>query len=185
VAGPVTAYPAVSATGHRDLTTAQLAWLRPELDRVLAKLRGEHGTTAAAYGAALGADTEFGWAALHAGLELHAHIPYPEQADRWPTEDQATYRRLLERCTSKTVYGPSFAVKWLFVRNDGLIDFAIERGGVLLAIWDPDVCSGGTYDTVRKAAVRGLPAIHLDPAAMVTHGPGCSCVTGLAAPKLL
>jgi len=169
----------VSATGHRDLSAAQVAWLRPELDRVLLKLRTEHGTTDAATGAALGADQEFGWSALFAGMSLHAHIPYPEQAARWPAEDQAAYRRLLERCTARTVYGPSYDVRWLFVRNDGLLDAA----NVLVAVWDGRR-KGGTFDTVKKAAGRGLPVIHLDVARLRVHGPGCSCVSSLVKPTL-
>jgi hypothetical protein len=168
-------WPAASVTGHRDLTGGQLSWLRPELDRVLKKLVDEHGATDAATGMALGGDTEFGWAALFAGLTLHAHIPFPQQAERRLAEDQATYRRLLERCTTQTVYGPSYDVKWLFVRNDGLLDAA----DVLVAIWDGRR-KGGTYDTVKKAAARGLPIIHLDVARLQAHGPGCSCVAQLA-----
>lgn len=44
----------VSFTGHRALSDAQVAWLRPELDRVLTKLVDEHGCTDAAYGAGPG-----------------------------------------------------------------------------------------------------------------------------------
>lgn len=171
----------VAATGHRDLTGAQLAWLRPELDRVLLKLAREHGTTDAATGAALGSDTEFGWSALFAKLTLHAHVPFPDQHKRWPPAQQDEYRRLLDRCATRTVYGPSYNVKWLFVRNDGLLNFAEDHAGVLLAVWDPAVRKGGTFDTVRKAATRGLPVVHLNPAAMtMAHGPGCSCVAALA-----
>ena len=108
--GPVTGYPAVSVTGHRSLTDRQLAWLRPELDRVTLKLVREHGTTDAATGMALQSDQQFGWSPLFAGMRLHAHIPFPQQAQPWPAEDQAAYLRLLERCTTRTVYGPSFDV---------------------------------------------------------------------------
>lgn len=172
-------YPAVAATGHRALTAAQLAWLRPELDRVLLKLAAEHGTTDAATGCALGADQEFGWSALFAKLTLHAHIPFPQQATKWPADDQAAYRRLLERCATKTVYGPSYDVGLLFARNDGLLDFAEERAGIVVAVWNTAQRKGGTFDTVRKAAARGLPVIHLDVARLQVHGPGCSCVAEL------
>jgi uncharacterized phage-like protein YoqJ len=160
-----------------------VAWLRPELDRVLKKLVDEHGCTEAATGMALGADTECGWAALHAGLQLHAHIPFPEQPARWPQADRDTYRRLLQRCTTRRVYGPSYDVKWLFVRNDGLLDFAAERQGAVVAIWDGRR-RGGTFDTVQKAATRGLPVIHFDLKRLQVHGPGCSCVAEFAAPRL-
>ncbi len=134
----MTAYPAVSVTGHRSLTDSQMAWLGPELDRILHKLRDEHGTTDAHTGMAIGADTDFGWSALNARLKLHAHVPFPQQV-----------------------------------------------AGVLAAVWDPaQRGKSGTFDTVRKAAVRGLPVIHLDVAALRTHGPGCSCVVALVEPTL-
>jgi hypothetical protein len=177
--GDVTTWTAVSVTGHRDLTDAQTAWLRPELDRVNLKLVAAHGTTDAATGMALGSDQEFGWSALFAGMRLHAHVPFPQQAQPWTREQQNTYRRLLERCTTRTVYGSRYDVGLLFARNTGLLNFAEDRAGVVVAVWDPAQRSGGTYDTVRKAAGRGLSVIHLDPAAMRVHGPGCSCVESL------
>lgn len=171
-------YAHVSVTGHRDLSDEQMKWLRPELDRVNLKLVSEHGCTDAATGMALKADQDFGWSALFAKMRLHAMIPFPSQPDPWSPEEQASYRRLLERCTTRTVFGPSYAEKWYFVRNDGLLDFAAE--GVIVAVWDGRR-TGGTFDTVRKAARRGLPVIHLDPIAMgKAHGPGCSHVLGLA-----
>jgi hypothetical protein len=174
-------YPTVSCTGHRDLTADQLAWLRPELDRVNLKLFAEHGTTDAATGMARNSDLEFGWSALFAGMRLRALIPYPQQpyGRDWTDADRDSYRRLLARCDSRHTLGTQPAVGLLFARNDGLLDFTAERSGVLVAVWDGRPM-GGTYDTVRKAAVRGLPVIHLDPVRMGrAHGPGCSCVEAL------
>jgi len=168
-------YRAVGVTGHRDLSEVQMSWLRPELDRILHKLRDEHGTTDAHSGLALNADQDFGWSALNARLRLHAHVPFPSQPDRWTREQQDSYRRLLERCTSRKVYGSYFDVGLLFARNDGLLDAA----SVIVAVWDGRR-TGGTFDTVRKAANRGLPVIHVDVATLRTHGPGCSCVAALA-----
>jgi hypothetical protein len=117
-------------------------------------------------------------------MRLHAHIPFPEQPAKWTPTQQETYARLLARCTTRTVYGPAYDVKWFFARNDGLLDF-IAAGGALVAVWDPRQREGsGTFDTVKKAAIRGLPVIHLDVAALRTHGPGCSCVAALAEPTL-
>jgi hypothetical protein len=179
----MTTWPAVSVTGHRALSDAQLAWLRPELDRVLAKLADENGTTDAGCGMALGSDTEFGWAALHAGLALHAHIPFPEQADCWPYADREIYRNLLDRCATRHTYGPSYDRRWFGVRNQGLVDFAAERGGVMVAIWAPSRRSGGTFDALKRAA-GVVPTIHFDLDRLQVHGPGCSCLVGLVPPTL-
>ncbi len=175
----MTEYPSVSVTGHRDLSDAQMAWLRPELDRILHKLRDEHQTTDAHSGLALAADQDFAWSALNARLRVHAHVPFPQQPDRWSREQQESYRRLLERCTSVKVYGRYYDVGLLFARNDGLLDVA----DVVVAVWDGRR-TGGTFDTVRKAASRGLSVIHVDVARLETHGPGCSCVAKLASPTL-
>lgn len=171
-------WPRASVTGHRALTAAQLAWLRPGLDRVLAKLRDEHGATDAATGMARGADLEFGWSALFAGMALHAHVPYPQQHRGWRQADRDAYQRLLERCATRTVYGTRYDVGLLFKRNDGLLDFAAEHGGVVVAVWD-GWRTGGTYETLRKAVTRDLPVIHMDPAVQSTHAPGCTCVQRL------
>lgn len=180
----MTIWTAVSVTGHRDLTATQLAWLRPELDRVNLKLVAEHGTTDAATGMARCSDLDFGWSALFAKMRVHAHVPYPQQPNGpdWMAGDRDSYARLLERCTTRTVYGSAPNVGLLFARNDGLLNFIEDKGGVLVSVWDGRR-TGGTFDTVRKAAVRGLPVIHLDPAAMGrAHGPGCSHVAELAPP---
>ncbi|MER7280552.1 hypothetical protein ABT369_39545 [Dactylosporangium sp. NPDC000244] len=173
-------FPAVSVTGHRDLSDVQLAWLRTELDRVNLRLVHEFGTADAATGMARGTDLDFGWSALFAGMAVHAHIPYPQQPNGrdWTDADRDSYRRLLERCTSKREYGRAPDVGLLFARNDGLLDFAAERSGVIVAVWDGRR-KGGTYDTVKKAAKRGLPVIHFDIARLQVHGPGCSCVKRL------
>ncbi len=172
----------VAVTGHRDLIDTQTAWLRPELDRVLLKLAAEHGCTDAATGMALGADMEFGWSARFAKLTLHAHIPFPSQPDRWTQALQDEYRRLLAECATTTIYGRQYDVRWLFERNNGLLNFVEESRGILLAMWDGRR-TGGTFDTVRKAARRGLPVLHLDPTAMGrAHGPGCPHVRALTPP---
>jgi hypothetical protein len=175
----VTTWSACAVTGRRDLSAAQVTWLRPELDRVLKKLINEHGTIDAACGMARGADLEFGWAAIHARLRLYAHVPYPQQpfGHGWTDADRDSYSRLLARCESRVIYGRHPAVGLLFKRNDGLLDFAAD--GVLLAVWDPRQRKGGTFDTVMKAVRRGLSVIHMDPAAQRTHGPSCRCVATL------
>lgn len=87
----------VALTGHRrqHLDASQQAWVREELGRVAVRLRDEFGCRVAMSGLATGADTWWADAALAAGLNLWAYVPFEEQARNWPPDDQAHWRHLL------------------------------------------------------------------------------------------
>ncbi|MGI5247535.1 hypothetical protein [Dactylosporangium sp. CA-139066] len=177
----------VSGTGHRPatsrdpdgLTPAQLPWVQAKARAGLEWLAAEHGTEEVWSGMALGWDLILAAAAVDLGLTLRAHVPYQSQPDRWEAEDQAEWSRLVTLAASVHLYGrnPAFkreAVALLRARNDGLL-----KADGLLACWNAAKRSGGTFSAVKKAARRGLPVVHLDPARQVVHGPGCSCIEGL------
>ena len=117
---------------------------------------------------ALGGDLAWGEATVAAGLRLHAHVPYPQQPERWATAQRARWRALVNQADATTVYddldqadGPRsrLATRLLHARNDGMLDRAV----VLVAIWTPQRPRGGTWSAVRKAHKRGLPIVWLDP----------------------
>jgi len=163
-------WPAASCTGHRPqhLTQAQRHWVRAELDRVTAKLAGAHGTTRGNSGMAIGADMWWADALLRRGLDLWAHVPFPQQPDRWSTGDQAEWARVKAAAARVVVYGDNYDVALLHERNDGLLDDC----DVLVAVWRPSKRGGGTASAVGKAARRGLPIIHLNPDDCTTRLPG-------------
>lgn len=153
-------YPVSALTGHRRLGDST-SWVCGVLVRTAAKLRDEYATTTAISGMALGADTMWADAALGAGLDLHAYVPFPQQADRWPARDQQRWRELLDHASEVHTIGDHYDVRYLFARNDAML----RDCDLLIAVWDATRTTGGTVDAVRKARRRGLPIIHLDPAA--------------------
>lgn len=65
--------------------------MRAELARLAVKLHDHHGTTDGVSGMALGADQWWAASVLDAGMRLHAHVPFPQQPDKWPAEDRAEW----------------------------------------------------------------------------------------------
>ncbi|HLL69101.1 MAG TPA: hypothetical protein VK453_25800 [Micromonosporaceae bacterium] len=174
-------HPVVAATGHRRLPPDSLPWLKAELRRVAAKLRDEHGTTVGISGMALGADMEWADAVLAAGLDLHAYVPFEGQELLWPPKAQERWQNLIAKAAVVRVLadapaGHREAVRLLHARNDAMLQASVA----VVAVWSPDERAGGTFSAVKKATRRGLPVVHLDPVALVVHGPGCRCVATLA-----
>lgn len=169
----------VCATGHRPqhLPREVHGWVRDELYRICARLRDEHGTQVAISGAALGVDLWYADAAHRARLTLAAYIPCPPNP-RWNAVDRAEYDRLLalaDPALSRTI-ADRYTVGAMFARNTAML----EASDAVVAVWAPLKMSGGTYTTVRDAARRGLPVIHVNPDTRRTHAPGCACVARLA-----
>lgn len=164
-------WPVVAATGHRpqDLAPAVQDWCRIKLTRAAVWLRDERGCRVGISGMALGVDQWWAQAVLDAGLELHAYVPFPEQPDVWPVSARAEWRRLLDRAARVVtvgsldgVTGPArkgAAVRLLHARNDAMLNDATA----LLAVLDLNRTSGGTWSAVRKATLRRMPGVHVDP----------------------
>ena len=157
----MTQWATVAATGHRPqhLHPEARHWLTQELRRVAKKLRDQHGTQVAISGMALGVDTWWALAALQAGLQLWAHVPYPQQAERWRSEDQAQWRSLLDQATKITQYGDHYDIRLLGQRNRGMLSHC----QAVVAGYDRRKTTGGTAHAYREARVLRLPIILLDP----------------------
>lgn len=157
----------VALTGHRPqhLSSPCRRWVRDNLAQCAAWLAANRGTRVAISGFALGSDLWWADAAVRAGLELWAYIPYPQQPDNWSSGDRAEWQRLraLANPDRERLFGDRYSKQALHARNDGMLDDA----GALVAVWDSRKHDGGTYSAVVKAARRGMVGIHLDPA-----GPG-------------
>lgn len=177
------AWPQVMVTGHRPqhLTAAE-DWVRAELDRLAVKLRDLHGLTTGITGMALGAD--MWWAqSLHlAEVPYVAHIPFPQQPDRWRRYNPqavAEWERLRELAADEVVYGDlvglaeharkRVVVRLLHERNDGMLTGRLRGRQVcapadaVVAVWCPSKLNGGTYSAVVKAHWVGLPVVHVNP----------------------
>lgn len=193
----MTEFRVAAATGHRPqhLPRDVHDWVRQELRRVAIKLRDEHGTRVAVSGFAIGADLWWADAAVQAGLDLHAHIPFEAQPERWRAADRREWQRLRSLAADVTVYGPdpvefvllhddiadvyAAAVKLLFDRNRGMMTAAQEAGGAVVAVWSPSKPTGGTAGALRDAVKRGLAVVHVNPDSRTVHAPGCSCLNAL------
>jgi hypothetical protein len=156
----MTTWPMVMVTGHRPqhLRPADRGWVRSELDRLAVKLRDEHGTTTGVSGMALGADQWWADAVVRAGLHLEAHVPFPQQPDRWLAPDQREWRRLLGHASQTVTYGTGYGLHLLRKRNCGMVDIS----SAVIGVWLAGKVSG-TSHALRYALDRGHRPIWVDP----------------------
>lgn len=150
-------YPIVGLTGHRFLSASQALATRSELERLAQKLQKDHGTVTAISGMALGADTIWAEAALSAGLELWAYVPFPTQADRWAEADRGRWAGLRGRSSREIVLANHYDPRSLHVRNDAIV----RDSDLVIAVYDRHR-PGGTHSTMRKAIAAAKPLIVVD-----------------------
>jgi hypothetical protein len=129
----MTTWPTVMVTGHRPqhLSPSVHDWVRFELHRLAVKLRAEHGMTTGISGMAIGADLWWADALISNGIPLWAHVPFPQQSDRWRVEDRDDWARLCRVAHKLTTYGGYYDVKTLHARNDGMIRVSAAAIAVL------------------------------------------------------
>jgi hypothetical protein len=166
--------PRIGTDGHRS------RWVRNELIVLTGRLYREHGTRTSHCGLAIGTDQDWGSASDGAGMDLHAHIPFPQQADGWPIVRQQEWMRLRKLAVTETVYGDPERVgvskreqecnRLFGLRNDGMIGQVTSRPGVAVCVWDGRK-TGGTWDVVKKLHRGGpdrkseiVPVIWINPA---------------------
>lgn len=154
-------------TGHRP---AKLPWGFDELDeRCLLLKRRIADAVEAAYeegyrhficGMAQGCDLYFCESALRLrrerpGVTVEAAVPCPTQADAWPAEQRARYRRLLESCDYETMVSARYT-SFCMQRRDR---YMVDHASLLIAVYDGS--PGGTRYTVEYAMRRSVPVVDL------------------------
>jgi len=159
----------VMCTGHREasLTPAQRIWARQELERVAAKLVGEHGMRVAIHGGANGADLYWA-AAAHDGAQVDdvwAYLPFPTQTKGWTPEQVGQWHWLTGlqpdgAASLRWFAAQEFSVGALHHRNDAMIADA----DAVVAVLDPGKTGGGTVSVLAKVGTT-RPVITLDVAA--------------------
>ncbi len=172
----------VAVTGHRSdrLSPPVIATVRAAMSELLARLERESVAAETAFPGdrspgpgrvrlhsmlASGADTAAAEAALAAGTELHAILPFARARyaeDFAPGGERQTFQALLDRAA--TVVEPADAAP---------DDYPYERGGHLLvaacdliiAVWDGGEGRGrgGTAAVVAHALSQGRPVIVMPP----------------------
>ena len=88
-------------------------------------------------------------------ISLELILPCPEQADRWNSESQARYRRILLLADSKAYIADSYTPTCMHERNRKLVD------GSSLCIAYKKNEKGGTAYTCRYAEKQGVKVINL------------------------
>ena len=147
-------------TGHRP---GKLPWGMDEQDRRCLALKARIADAVeAAYqegyrhflcGMALGCDLYFCEAVLelrdrHPEVTVEAAVPCPAQADAWPADQQARYRRLLAACDTETMVSARYTSSCMQRRDRYMVD----RAALLIAAFDGS--PGGTRYTGQDALER-------------------------------
>lgn len=112
-------------------------------------------------GMALGWDQALAGAAVALGIPFIAAVPFFTQSDRWPTEAQDRYDRLLGAAETVEIigvlhHGSEAEVNRLMqVRNEWMVD----RADKMVALWDGSW--GGTHNCIAYARKQGVPIDNL------------------------
>lgn len=169
-------WPTAMITGHRPqhLDPDSIDWIAGELNRIAWKLAGENGTGLLISGMALGADMLWANSAVTCKLPLRAHVPFPQQPDRWRDPELGRqWRRLVDyanRTGGVRTYGecPPGSPDWLASkllndRNIGMVEETVAGGGVVVAVLRESKIHGGTRNAWKAAREAGLTIIRVDP----------------------
>lgn len=164
--------PSIALNGHRptkldgyDLSTPFYARLRAELMRIATDaVTDDKGMVSLHSGMALGVDTV--WAEVICAVRRDfpdrvrfvAHVPTPQQPDRWPAASQEHYRELLAAADEVRIYGNEYTPSVMQTRNRGMIDAT----QVLIAVYDGSG-KGGAANAVAYARQIAKPMIYLHP----------------------
>jgi uncharacterized phage-like protein YoqJ len=99
-------------------------------------------------GMAIGFDQWAAHTAIKQGISVWAYIPCDNQERLWRPEQKTQYNFLLTQCSAVKVISPGpYSVWKMYRRNEAMLRDADE----VLALWNPQKKSGGTYNTVATA----------------------------------
>lgn len=149
-------------TGHRRLTDSQRRRCADLLISLVPRLVCG-GVNRFYAGGALGFDTLAAETLLdlrdRLGLDLTLIIavPCPGQNSRWSPDDQARYRKILERADSVELLADEYYSGCMHARNRYMVD----RSERLIAFWIPDQTTGGTAMTVNYAVKQQRRILNL------------------------
>lgn len=150
-------FPRVAVTGHRprDFTPDERRWVKDTLLATAMRLRDEFDTTIGISGMACGADAWWAEAALTAGHDLWAYVPFTDQSLEWEAQDVQTYQGLLARASRTVTLGSRYDVRLFHARND----LMIRDANLIIAVYHPARTSGGTASTMKKARAVQKPLL--------------------------
>lgn len=151
----------VAGTGHRPkflpcLYNENHPWLlelKGKTKNTLELLKVENVIT----GCALGWDTWLAEVAMELGIKVHCYVPFRGQGGNWPASSKARLDKIIENC-HVLLYLSKDYTKDCFLKRDRAM---VEDADLMLALWNPEITSGGTYYTVQYAKKQGKKVFNL------------------------
>lgn len=144
----------IAGTGHRPQFcpcgfNENHPWLLTLKSKISESL-GELGPSIVISGMAIGYDTWLAESALALNIPLHAYVPFQGQGLKWPTESYKKYQSILDKASKVLYTSESYAKDVFFIRDKAMVDACTN----VLALWNPEKKSGGTYYTLQYAETR-------------------------------
>lgn len=107
-------------------------------------------------GMALGWDIWLAEVALELNIEIHAYVPFREQAENWPSKSRKKYENVINQAKEIHYTSEEYYPKVFLDRDIELI----EGSDTVLSLLNPEAKSGGTYYTVTEAKKRGIHVVN-------------------------
>jgi len=149
----------IAGTGHRPKYCPckykeNHPWLTQLKENLTAYLTGvhEHTTVIIRAGGAIGWDTWLAEVAIDLNLPLHLYLPFEGQELAWPSNSRIKYK-IIKAAATKVFYTADHYSSDVFLKRDVEM---ITGADLIVSLLDPEIKSGGTYYTVRKAKEMGI-----------------------------
>lgn len=92
-------------------------------------------------GMAMGFDLAVARAAWQLQIPYKAHIPFPQQADRWDVDWKYRWASLVDAAAEVKTYNDHYNITFLNIRNEGIVN----ESDKLVALYDGKVGGGTAY----------------------------------------
>jgi hypothetical protein len=148
----------VGITGHQNLTTAESAWLKEELEIEIKRMKIEEAYSCLA----IGADQVFAGVILANDIPLVAITPCKKYEQTFDDNHIELYKSLVKQATNKIQLDFENPSEEAFYEAGKTV---VNKSDVVFAVWNnlPSKGLGGTADVVSIAKGLNKIIIHLNP----------------------
>lgn len=145
----------VCFTGHRTIAPSKIESLKSQLHEIIKNLYKE-GHRYFYCGMAIGfdllaAETLIELKAQYPDIYLSACIPFIGQESRFSAIDQKRYQMALTSADTRIIISNFFSKQSYLLRNI----YMLEHSSIVIAYFDINIKTGGTYFTYKKAIQMG------------------------------
>jgi uncharacterized phage-like protein YoqJ len=164
----------ISLTGHRpdklwgyNLNNKNYQLLFNQLLKIIEENIKKHGNLTCHSGMALGADTVWAYAIIHAKekfpgqIKFVAEVPFTEQTNKWRHLDKVRWNFLHDKADAINVYSNEYYPYVMQKRNIGMIDAC----DLLIAVYNGSV-SGGTHNALKYAKSKDKEIVYINPSSI-------------------